>query len=309
MLQEPLVSVVIPTYNREQLLEFSMESVLKQTYRKLELIIADDCSTDGTERLVKELMKRDGRIRYIKGEVNQGAGGARNMGASIAQGDFLAFNDSDAVWETGKLERQLEILRAHSNEDIGMIFHAYILSGKDNRDTVLPFEEVPPDFDNRNIMNTLLIQPLADTSTMLLPMSVWKEVGGFNSHLRCLEDYEFSMRVAAAHRLCYFHEPLITTYFVPGSVNQNWQEGMKTYFYVLEEFAEQYAGQENLKLYRMFQMWHLCRRMKHTDFFDEQLKLYVKHVGTDEVAIRHQIQKFIDEHVETDEKLDVFESC
>lgn len=293
--KNPLISVVIPTYNRERTLKASMESVLDQSYINLELIIADDASTDQTEALVKRMMEKDGRIKYIKADKNAGANAARNMGASIATGDYVAFIDSDAVWRKNKLERQLQIFEKNSNEEIGLVFHACILSKEDQSEKWLPFENKSQDFDDAKMFIYLLDKPLVDTSTMMMPIRVWKATGGFDIQRKCLQDYEFSLRIAAQYKVLYLHEPLATTYYSPGSVSQNWEEGIKTYFYVLKKYADQYKIYENLKLKRICLMWHTCGEMGYAEFFKEQYMLYVKETGEDLNQLGQKMQNFIRE--------------
>ena len=103
-----MVSVIIPTYNRAARLPMSVESVLNQTYRDLEIIIVDDGSTDLTEDVVRAMS--DSRIRYIKHPRNLGGCKARNTGVSNAKGEYIAFQDSDDVWHADKLEVELKAL-------------------------------------------------------------------------------------------------------------------------------------------------------------------------------------------------------
>ena len=99
----PFFSVIVPTFNRAHLLDRCIASVQSQTYSDLELIVADDGSTDDTENLVGSWMERDDRIRYVRQE-NKGAGDARNLGASVAHGEYLLFLDSDDEVEAHWLE-------------------------------------------------------------------------------------------------------------------------------------------------------------------------------------------------------------
>ncbi len=102
----PLVSVIIPTYQRKDLVKRAVSSALSQTYRDVEVIVVDDGSTDGT----KEELKKDRSVRFIAGRC-LGASAARNDGAQEARGEFLAFLDSDDEWEKDKIELQLEAMR------------------------------------------------------------------------------------------------------------------------------------------------------------------------------------------------------
>lgn len=105
MQNEPLVSVIIPTYNRGRLILDSVNSVLNQTYKNIELIVVDDCSTDDTKEVIESI--KDSHIKYIKLEKNSGACIARNRGIEKSTGEFIAFNDSDDLWIPEKICRQL----------------------------------------------------------------------------------------------------------------------------------------------------------------------------------------------------------
>src|SRR5262245_55318681 len=105
----PLVSIILPTYNRAGLIMETIESIYKQTYHNWELIIVDDGSTDNTEELVTSL--NDPRIRFIKaGRIGIG-GKIKNTGIRNANGDLLAFIDSDDLWAENKLEKQVQIMK------------------------------------------------------------------------------------------------------------------------------------------------------------------------------------------------------
>ena len=99
-----LISVVIPSYNRKDKLPACLESVLNQTYGNIEVIVVDDASTDGTEELFRDIS--DPRVKFLRYEENHGACYARNYGAERAQGELIAFQDSDDTWHQDKLEKQ-----------------------------------------------------------------------------------------------------------------------------------------------------------------------------------------------------------
>ena len=109
--QSPLISVVIPTHNRAELLKRAVRSVLGQTYRNLEIIVVDDASSDNTQVAVESF--GDNRIRYIRHQTNRGGAAARNTGIQVARGDFIAFLDDDDEWVPEKTEEQLKLLRAY----------------------------------------------------------------------------------------------------------------------------------------------------------------------------------------------------
>ena len=96
----PIVSVIIPTYNRENLVSQAIQSVLNQTYRDFELIVVDDASIDNTQKIVNNF--NDSRIRYICHKQNAGVSVAQNTGIAKARGEYIAFLDSDDEWFSEK---------------------------------------------------------------------------------------------------------------------------------------------------------------------------------------------------------------
>ena len=103
----PLVSVIIPAYNAERFLEETVRSVMNQTVQDWELLILDDCATDGTYALAERLAAEDDRITLLKNEQNMGVARTRNRGFDLCRGKYVALLDSDDVWHPEKLERQL----------------------------------------------------------------------------------------------------------------------------------------------------------------------------------------------------------
>lgn len=104
-----LVSIIMPSYNTGNFIMESIKSVLNQSYQNWELIIIDDCSTDETDSIIKTLT--DSRIKYIKNEKNLGAAISRNKALKIATGKWIAFLDSDDLWTSDKLEKQLYFMK------------------------------------------------------------------------------------------------------------------------------------------------------------------------------------------------------
>lgn len=106
-----LVSVITPTYNCAKFIAETIESVQAQTYDNWEMIIVDDCSTDDTKAVVSAYIDKDSRIRYYCLEENSGAAVARTKAMELAQGEYMAFCDSDDLWFPEKLERQLAFMQ------------------------------------------------------------------------------------------------------------------------------------------------------------------------------------------------------
>jgi len=104
-----LISVIIPAYNAEKTIEEAVDSVLSQTYGNLEVIVVDDCSTDGTIRLLEDLAGKDPRVRVFSNDSNVGVLKTRLAAVHASFGKWIAFLDSDDIWEKDKLEKQVKL--------------------------------------------------------------------------------------------------------------------------------------------------------------------------------------------------------
>lgn len=115
-MKTPLVSIITPSYNSEKYLSQTIDSVLSQTYTNWEHIIIDDKSNDNSIKIIKEYKKKESRIKLIKLRKNQGSGIARNKGIKQAKGKFIAFLDSDDIWDKNKLSLQIEFMLKYNIE-------------------------------------------------------------------------------------------------------------------------------------------------------------------------------------------------
>lgn len=110
--EEGKVSVITPVYNAERYIARAIESVLAQTYKNIEIILVDDCSTDNSAGIIKEYQRSHPEIIYHLQEKNMGAGVARNKALELAKGQYVAFLDSDDLWLPEKISRQIELMQA-----------------------------------------------------------------------------------------------------------------------------------------------------------------------------------------------------
>jgi teichuronic acid biosynthesis glycosyltransferase TuaG len=105
-----LVSIITPSYNSEKFIAQTIRSVQNQSYTNWEMIIVDDCSSDKTESIIKDLINDDSRISFYQLQKNSGAGVARNQAVDLAKGRYIAFLDSDDLWKPEKLQKQIDFL-------------------------------------------------------------------------------------------------------------------------------------------------------------------------------------------------------
>ena len=167
MNHNPLISVIIPVYNGEAYLAEAIESVLRQTYRPIKLIVVDDGSTDGSAEVAQRFLE----VRYCF-QPQSGAAAARNRGTSLAQGTFLAFLDADDLWTSQKLTRQLAVFE--NNPALDMLFAQ-----------VKPFHS--PELDEETKKRLPIpahIMPGYHPGTMLIKRDAFFRVGQFEPRWR-----------------------------------------------------------------------------------------------------------------------------
>lgn len=196
-----LVSVVIPTYNVERYIEQTLQSVLAQSHRALEVLVVDDGSSDCTRDLVVAVAAADPRVRLVS-QANQGVCVARNRGLAESRGSFLCFLDHDDWWAPWKLAEQLAAFgRA---PDAGVVFSDFLNwfsteSGFAEPDSVLPALEGVPAHDNEFsgwIYHQFLIDCWALTSTAMIRRSALDSAGAFDPALPYSEDWDLWLRLS-----------------------------------------------------------------------------------------------------------------
>lgn len=141
-----LVSIIMPSWNTAKFISESIQCVIDQTYTKWELLIVDDCSTDNTDEVVKPFLE-DGRIKYYKNGKNSGAALTRNRAMREAQGEWMAFLDSDDLWMPEKLERQIQFMNVNGYV---LSYHEYVKI--DEEDKPLNIYVSGPDVVNKRKM-------------------------------------------------------------------------------------------------------------------------------------------------------------
>lgn len=228
----PLVSVIIPVYNRESTIMRSINSVLKQTYTNIEVIIVDDCSTDSTVNVVNECS--DERLRVFRLTKNQGANIARNIGIREAKGEYIAFQDSDDEWLEKKLEKQLSYIH---ETNVQALYCPYILYDEE-KTSMVPEEYLDMDRCEKCLADTLREKNVIGTPTLIVCKDVFSEVGLFDEEMKRLQDYEFVIRLAKSVKIGYVNEPLVKAYRMPISISSDISLLVNAYAKILEKHAD-----------------------------------------------------------------------
>lgn len=208
----PLVSIVIVTYNKADMLAGSIRSVLRQTYRPIEILVVDDGSTDRTAEVVRSF---GAQVKYLLKE-NGGTGSARNLGIAEARGEFVAFLDGDDLWLPRKIEIQMAAFRKEP-ELAAVQCGAYYV---DNRLEVLETRTCRPERDT--LWDFLMFRNLpAFASCVVIPKKVLDRIGGFGTDLVILSDWDMVCRLAKAGTLRSVPELLVLYRQHPGNQSQN----------------------------------------------------------------------------------------
>jgi len=206
----PLVSVVIPTYNRAASIGEALDSVLAQTYPAMEIIVVDDGSTDDTRQI---LMQRYPQVRYFHQE-NGGVSRARNRAIREARGEFIAFLDSDDLWLPDKTEKQVACFKQHP--DAGLVHTDADFLDNTGPEPVLLARTSKTQFSTGDIVVNLFTRFSLNTQTVMMRKAVFQTVGYFDEELRALEDDNLWIRVAIRYPLRLVAEPLVHIQRLPG---------------------------------------------------------------------------------------------
>lgn len=243
-MNNPKVSVIIPTYNREKMVQRAIRSVRNQTYKDFELIVVDDGSTDNTEFVIKRLQEQDDRIRFIKHEKNKGPAAARNTGIKTARGEYIAFQDSDNEWLPKKLEKQMEMLEATPPE-VGVNYTAF-WKIRGNKKFYIPSPNTPYKDKDGYISDTILTGPArVNTPCTIVKKQVFEKVGMFDENIHISEEWELSIRISKHFRFQFIDEPLvIATYTGEDNISTNRSLALKAHKMM---FKKHYNGFEKNK--------------------------------------------------------------
>jgi glycosyltransferase involved in cell wall biosynthesis len=231
----PVVSVILPTFNRSSTLGRAIKSVLVQSYKDFELIVVDDGSIDNTEDMVKTLMLCDSRIRYLRLQTNNGLCRARNTGIRAASGTYMAFQDSDDEWLQGKLSKQMEIMQELPDK-VGIVYCFMYRVQRDGSKKIfnsIQFMPDDPDLYRKGLMYAFHGIPM---QACLIRKSVFDKCGYFDEHLKVLEDTEFLMRTSENYDFFCITEPMANYYDSADGLTKNKSEFLKSSIYIFNKY-------------------------------------------------------------------------
>jgi glycosyltransferase involved in cell wall biosynthesis len=238
--QTPLVSVVIPTYNREGTVCEAIDSVVGQTYGNVEIIVIDDGSTDETPAALR---RYGNRIKAIF-QKNAGPSAARNAGISLSSGDFVAFLDSDDLWMPQKLERQIALLH-RAGDSVPCCLASIMMAWKDRQVSSFENAGLNPKLEEGLWLNpdeVLLRTSVLFNQGVLVRRSTLCELGGFDRSLRILEDFDLALRLSLKGPWAFIREPLAVWRQSEGSLSGKARENTLAWRVPLVGIFERHAA-------------------------------------------------------------------
>jgi glycosyltransferase involved in cell wall biosynthesis len=216
----------MPAYNAERELDQAVESALAQTVSDLEVIVVDDGSTDGTLAMAESF--RDPRVQVVSQE-NGGAAAARNTGIAHAKGRYVAFLDADDIWLPSKLEEQLGVLESRADVQAVQCGAYWV----DDRLQLLSVRRCEVSSDP--LLDTLRFQNMpAALSTLMVERSKFDEIGGFDTSLEILEEWDMMIKAARYCNLFSIPQPLILYRWYPGNRSRDLDIHIEPGFKVLD---------------------------------------------------------------------------
>ena len=246
--ERPMISVVIPSYNRAETICGSLDSVLAQSLSDLEVIVVDDGSWDDTKERI--MSYTDNRIKYYRYEPNKGACYARNYGASHSSGAYLAFQDSDDIWHKDKLKKQMEHLL---KSDADFVFCGINRISEKGAKYYYPVNGFDPE---KEALEQLLFENRIGTQTMLMKRQVWESVR-FDETFKRYQDWDFAIRAASTFKIAYKEEALVDSAVNISSISAS-VESYPALCRLLEKYREEYEKRPRC-LARMYR--RMARRL------------------------------------------------
>ena len=214
-LPQPLVSVVIATYNMGQYLPQAIDSILQQTWKNLEIIVVDDGSTDNTPEVMLNY-STDARVNFIRNQ-NQGQPKAKNCGIKATRGDFIAFCDADDYWEINKLDIQMPLF---ANPKVGVVYSEVSFIDESNNLFTKEHHEVR---HSGKISNQMLIENFVPFGTSVIRRECTVQNGIFDEEFRMGIDWDLWLRYSLDWEFKYAPEKTYVYRVWPGQMSNNYR--------------------------------------------------------------------------------------
>lgn len=252
----PLVSVIIPAYNAENFITKTLNSVLSQTYKNIEVLVVDDGSQDRTTEIVEAFAQKDNRIIFLK-QANAGVAAARNLAIQKSSGEYIAPIDADDIWDITKIEKQLKLM-LKSQPSVGLVYARSVFIDEQgsifgkyyNADDIFETQLVEGEVYRVLFYSNFL----ANASAALIRRACFEKVGYYNCKLReqnaqGAEDWDMHLRIAECYQFRVVPEFLIGYRQVVTSMSANYKTMEKSYSLVVADVKKRNSDIPNF-IYR-----------------------------------------------------------
>ncbi|MDC8004464.1 glycosyltransferase family A protein [Aureisphaera galaxeae] len=248
----PRFTVVIPLFNKENYIQDTLKSVLKQTVTDFEIIIINDCSTD--QSFEKAQAISDSRIQYLEHSVNKGLSASRNTGIKVAKADYIAFLDADDTWKPTFLETINSLIETYPETSLFATKYEVLLKNGKTIHHDFHIEGVDKHGVVANFFASNLNQNFYYPSCLCVHKKVFEKVGYYNEAIRFSEDVDFNIRAHAVYKMAYHSQPLVQYAF--DSENQITQKGLGDKIIPdYDRYEAQFKDRKDIKKYLDFQRY------------------------------------------------------
>ncbi|WP_294095053.1 glycosyltransferase family 2 protein [uncultured Cetobacterium sp.] len=253
MMNEKLVSVIVPNYNCEKYIGETLGSILEQSYKNIEIIIIDDCSTDNSYSIALNYSKKYSNIIVEKLEKNSGAGIARNRGIELATGEYIAFLDSDDIWHKEKLKNQIRFMEKNN---YAMSFTSYEHINEEGKRLGLEIR-VP----KKVSYNMMLWHDYLGCLTVVYNQRIHGKV--YSEDIRKNNDYSLFLNILKKEKYAYgLREPLAKYRIRKGSISRNKLQTIKPHYHLIRSIEKKSVFKSVLCIFSHFLIKKIYKEKK-----------------------------------------------
>lgn len=275
MTKNPIISVIIPTYNRANLIDQAIQSVLNQTYQNFEVIIVDDGSTDYTKEVIRKFQERDKRVKYIRHEKNRGGSAARNTGIKAAKGEYIAFLDSDDEWLPEKINLQIAVFKKGS-DNLGVVYCDVMI--KNNDEKIVNSHYFFPQC--RGYIYDFMLKrcALVPCSVLIVKKECFQQIGLFNEQFFACQDNDICIRLAKYYEFDFIPKPLVIFHVHKGlRISNNKLRVAQASFNIITMYKDEivrYCGNKTLS----YHYSNIGRCFIRADEFTRAREMFIKSI-------------------------------
>lgn len=268
-MKKDLVSIIIPTFNRANYLKRSIKSCISQSYRNIEIIIIDDCSSDNTKNVVKNI--DDSRIKYFRNSKNRGAPYSRNKGIKLSKGKYINFLDDDDILYAKKIELQVNKFKQSDIKNLGVVTCHVKYSRPD-------ISSIKRNNKKGNIYKELLsLYCIFGTETMLIKNDVLKQIKGYDVNLPANQEYDLAIRLAKKVNFEYIDKVLSKKSLSKDQISFNFQDKINATSYFFHKYNIEFWRQGIIfYLYNIIRFSYLFTRYYIGKFWGMKIYRWLK---------------------------------